>query len=283
MGSEEQRSTQSAAEGSEKRRSGVSRRRFLGGAAMFGAGAAAGGLTVSLGAGTAAEAAAETVPFRGRHQAGIATPAQAQLAFAAFDVTATSRADLVALLETWTAAAQAMTLGKLVPGGSPAPQVPPSDTGEVVGVTPKKLTITIGFGPSLFDHRFGLASKRPVLLKPLPELPNDKLDASYSGGDISVQACSDNPLVCFHALRELARIARGLALLRWMQLGFSRTSAITKDQATPRNLLGFKDGTRNIRAEQTGLMNDYVWVGEESDQPWMRNGSYQVVPPGFAY
>ena len=44
----------------------------------------------------------------------------------------------------------------------------------------------------------------------------------------------------------------GVVAHNWMELGFGRTSTTTTAQATPRNLLGFKDGTRNIKAEQTG-------------------------------
>ncbi len=128
---------------------------------------------------------------------------------------------------------------------------PPVDTGEAVGSPVSRLTITIGFGPSLFDHRFGLAGKRPAALAPLPPLPNENLDPNYSGGDLCVQACSDDPLVAFHAVRNLARLGMGVVAHNWMELGFGRTSTTTTAQATPRNLLGFKDGTRNIKAEQT--------------------------------
>jgi deferrochelatase/peroxidase EfeB len=62
-----------------------------------------------------------------------------------------------------------------------------------------------------------------------------------------------------------------------MELGFGKTSSTATSQATPRNLLGFKDGTRNIKAEQTALMDDYVWAGAESDQSWLRGGSYLVA------
>src|SRR5262249_47962445 len=48
-------------------------------------------------------------------------------------------------------------------------------------------------------------------------------------------------------------------------------------QDTPRNLMGMKDGTANIRAEDTAAMDRFVWVGNESDQPWMRGGSYMVT------
>ena len=42
----------------------------------------------------------------------------------------------------------------------------------------------------------------------------------------------------------------GVVSVRWSQLGFGRTSSTSKTQATPRNLFGFKDGTRNLKAEQ---------------------------------
>ena len=69
----------------------------------------------------------------------------------------------------------------------------------------------------------------------------------------------------------------GVVAHNWMELGFGRTSTTSTSQATPRNLLGFKDGTRNIKAEQTDLLNRHVWVGQETDQPWMRGGSYLVA------
>ena len=140
-----------------------------------------------------------------------------------------------------------------------------------------RLTITIGYGPSLFDHRFGLRREKPAALAELPPLPNENLDPDYTGGDLCVQACSDDPLVAFHAVRNLARLGMGVVEHNWMELGFGRTSTTTTAQATPRNLLGFKDGTRNIKAEQTDLMDDYVWVGPETDQPWMRGGSYLIA------
>ncbi|MEB0307647.1 Dyp-type peroxidase, partial [Cryobacterium sp. 10I1] len=60
-----------------------------------------------------APAAGSTVyPFYQDHQAGIVTPAQDRLHFAAFDLTpGASRADLVSLLQDWTTAAAALTAG----------------------------------------------------------------------------------------------------------------------------------------------------------------------------
>jgi deferrochelatase/peroxidase EfeB len=263
-----------------------SRRQLLAGAGAFGAGAVAGGLAGYFtrpaearpaGGGEAAGGNGLTVPFYGPHQAGIATPAQDRLAFGSLNVVAgASRADLRDLLRAWTAAAARMTRGRLI-GEVSSPYAPPVDTGEAVGSPVSRLTITLGYGPSLFDHRFGLAGKKPAALAPLPALPNENLDPDYTGGDLCVQACSDDPLVAFHAVRNLARVGMGVVEHRWMELGFGRTSTTTTSQATPRNLLGFKDGTRNIKAEQTRLMEDHVWAGPETDQPWLRGGSYLVA------
>src|SRR4051794_10558413 len=210
----------------------------------------------------------------GAHQAGIATPAQDRLAFAAFDVTSTDVSELQRLLGTWAAAAAQMTKGEPIGSVETAPEVPPIDTGEALGLHAAKLTITVGFGPSLFDDRFGLAGKRPAALEPIPALPGDTLDPNRSNGDLCVQACADDPQVAFHAIRNFARLARGTAVLRWSQLGFGRTSSTSTTQDTPRNLMGFKDGTNNIKAEDGTEMADHVWVGAEGDQAWMRGGSY---------
>jgi deferrochelatase/peroxidase EfeB len=262
-----------------------SRRRLLAGAGLAGAGAAAGGLAGFFGERAAASGSAtggtadgsQTVPFYGVHQAGIATPAQDRLAFGTLNVVpGASRADLRDLLRQWTEAAALMTAGRLV-GEVTEPLAPPADTGEAVGSPVSRLTVTVGYGPSLFDHRFGLAARRPAALADLPPLPNENLDPAYTGGDLCVQACSDDPLVAFHAVRNLARTGMGVVAHNWMELGFGRTSTTSTAQQTPRNLLGFKDGTRNIKAEQAGLMDSYVWVGQEADQPWMRGGSYLVA------
>jgi deferrochelatase/peroxidase EfeB len=263
-----------------------SRRRLLTGAGAAGAGVVAGGLggyfarPASTSAGAAGAAGAgngQAVAFYGPHQAGIATPAQDRLAFGTLSVVpGAARADLRDLLREWTAAAARMTAGEPV-GEDTQPYAPPVDTGEAVGSAVSRLTITLGYGPSLFDHRFGLAARKPSALAQLPPLPNENLDPDYTGGDLCVQACADDPLVAFHAVRNLARIGMGVVEHNWMELGFGRTSATTTGQQTPRNLLGFKDGTRNIKAEQTELMDEAVWAGSETDQPWLRGGSYLIA------
>lgn len=224
-----------------------------------------------------AQAGARLIAFHGDRQAGIVTPQQDRLAFAAFDITTTDRAELADLLRAWSAAAEAMTQGKPVPGETGSEHAPPVDTGEAAGLSPARLTITIGYGPTLFDDRFGLAAKKPAALNALPRLPLDDLEPERTAGDVCVQACADDPQVAFHAIRNLSRLAFGTAVLRWMELGFGRTSATGSTQATPRNLMGFKDGTRNLRADRDDLLDQHVWVGGDSDQPWLRGGTYLIA------
>jgi deferrochelatase/peroxidase EfeB len=80
-----------------------------------------------------------------------------------------------------------------------------------------------------------------------------------------------------HAIRNLSRIAFGRAALRWSQLGFGRTSSTSRSQATPRNLFGFKDGTANVKAEDTALVDDHVWVSPGDGAAWMTGGTYLVA------
>ena len=119
--------------------------------------------------------------------------------------------------------------------------------------------------------------RRPELLRDLPTFRNDVIRPEISGGDLCVQACSDDPQVAFHVIRNFARIGRGVVTLRWSQLGFGRTSSTSVAQDTPRNLMGFKDGTNDIKAENAIDMNRFVWVGDDADQPWLAGGSYLIA------
>jgi deferrochelatase/peroxidase EfeB len=220
----------------------------------------------------------EAVPFHGTHQAGIVTPVQDRLHFAAFDITTDDRAEIVQLLKDWTAAARAMVEGKPVGGGAVGglAEAPPDDTGEAVGLQPSRLTLTVGFGPGLFD-RFGLAKQRPAALADLPKFPGDALDPRRGGGDLCVQACADDPQVAVHAIRNLARIGFGKTAIRWSQLGFGKTSSTTPEAQTPRNLMGFKDGTHNVSGSDRAAQDKHVWVAKEDGPAWMTGGSYLVA------
>jgi deferrochelatase/peroxidase EfeB len=259
----------------------LSRRRLLASAGLgaAGIGLGAGGYLVGHNDAEAAEAeGAGAVPFHGEHQAGIATPVQDRLHFASFDLETESKAELRELMEAWTAAAAEMTAGKMVGSyeGSRDELAPPEDTGEAFGLPASNLTITFGFGPSIFDRPgLGLAAMRPAALKPLPALPGDELNALESDGDICVQACADDPQVVFHAIRNLAKIGRGTVTMRWSQLGFGKTSSTTRGGETPRNLFGMKDGTANIKAEDGAAMDKYVWV--DDGPAWIKGGSFLVT------
>ncbi|WP_157521281.1 iron uptake transporter deferrochelatase/peroxidase subunit [Mycobacterium sp. ACS4331] len=268
--------------------SGLSRRKLLGAA---GVGAAlVGTATAGVVAGRASAADSghvllqSPVPFRGERQAGIITEAQDRMHFATFDVTSDRREDLVEMLREWTHMAERMTRGEeTFEDGAVGlnPYAPPSDTGEALGLPASQLTLTIGFGPSLFlkdgKDRFGIADKRPEILKDLPKFGNETMDPARSGGDICIQACANDPQVAVHAVRNLARVAFGTAAVRYSQLGFGRTSSTTRDQATPRNLFGFKDGTNNLKAEDTGKLDRHVWVADGDGPAWMTGGTYMLT------
>ena len=243
--------------------------------------AAAGGLIAAAGtASTPRAATVEAVPkpiaatetFWGRHQAGIVTPPQSHCYFAAFDLTTDKRQDVIDLLQSWTDAAARLTAGQTAEPLGTDTDVPGPDSAEAVGLSPARLTLTFGFGPGLFikdgKDRYGLSGSRPDALIDLPRFNGDQLVAEKTGGDISVQACADDPQVAFHAIRQLARLSYDAAELRWAQTGFSSRPA---DGATPRNLMGFKDGTQT--PEQ---IDKAVWVGNDGPA-WMRGGSYLVV------
>ncbi|GAA4291777.1 iron uptake transporter deferrochelatase/peroxidase subunit [Streptomyces venetus] len=258
-----------------------SRRSLLGwgGAGLaLGAAAAGGAVAMARPDDESPPNASTAVPFHGPHQAGIATPVQDRLHFAAFDVTTDDREEFVQLLKDWTQAARRMTAGHPVGDGAYGglPEAPPDDTGEALGLKPSRLTLTIGFGPSLFE-KFDLADRRPDALVDLPKFAGDALDKNRSGGDLCVQACADDPQVAVHAIRNLARIGFGKVVIRWSQLGFGKTSSTTPEAQTPRNLMGFKDGTRNIAGTETDRLRKFVWASEKDGPRWMAGGSYLVA------
>jgi deferrochelatase/peroxidase EfeB len=216
-------------------------------------------------------------PFRGEHQGGIVMPAQRHSYFAAFDLVTTQRDDLIKMLGTWTDAAARMAAGRsAAPIGQNA-AIPGADTGEALGLPAARLTVTFGFGAGLFakdgKDRFAMTAQRPAALVDLPRFNGDQLIPTRTGGDLSVQACADDPQAAFHAVRQLARLGYGTAEMRWAQAGFI-AGFPTKE--TPRNLMGFRDGSSNPSIADPRAMAKFVWVGEEGPD-WMRGGSYVVV------
>jgi len=260
------------------------RRRFLSTAAsaaalaVGGVGAAQAASPAAAAAGVHAFGGGNVEPFWGRHQGGIATPQQTYTYFAAFDLVTEKRDELVRVLSTWTAAAARLTQGRTAAELTGDAAVEPADSGDVLGLAPRRLTVTFGFGPTLFIKegvdRFGLAARRPEALIDLPRFNGDQLVPERTGGDLCVQACADEPQVAFHAVRQLVRLGYGAVKIRWVQSGFMPGN---QQQATPRNLMGFKDGTMNVPVSNSALLDRFVWVAD--DGGWMHNGSYMVVRP----
>jgi deferrochelatase/peroxidase EfeB len=260
----------------------LSRRRFLscGFMAAATAGLSAQGAPAVIAAMNKGDDSAQTnatEPFWGGHQGGILTPLQHNTYFATFNLITTGRDDIIKMLRAWTAASARMAGGQTAkPLGSDV-SVPASDSGDTLGLSPARLTITFGFGAGLFgkdgQDRYDLAAWRPAALVDLPRFNGDQLVAARTGGDLSVQACADDPQVAFHAVRQLARLAYNVAQIRWVQTGFTANFSAGE---TPRNLMGFKDGTNNPSINNPGLMDQFIWVGDEGPD-WMRGGSYVVV------
>jgi deferrochelatase/peroxidase EfeB len=216
------------------------------------------------------------VPFHGVHQAGILPKSQRATAVVSFNATAYNRAELVDLFQTVTDRARFLTAG----GTPPVVGIdgPPSDSG-VLGptVVPDGLTVTFGVGPTLFDDRFGLASKLPSRLTPMKPFPNDDLDPAQTGGDLILQLSAGNADAVLHALRDIAKNTRGGMQINWRMDGF--TSPPRPTGTVPRNMQGFMDGISNPDTTSAAQMNRLVWIqpGQVDEPAWTAGGSYFVV------
>lgn len=260
----------------------MNRRAFLGMTAAGAAGVMLGGVLGKAQADlptskATASSVNETLDFYGLHQTGVVTPAQNFANVAAFDVTTSDVKELQALLKHWTEIAASLMAGKPLAVEPQDAAFPPTDTGEQLGLDTGKLTITFAVGASLFEKdgidRFGLRSRKPAGLTEMPIFHKDSLEEQLTHGDIVVQACSDDPIICFHAIRNLSKAARGVAHLRWQQTG----QLGVKSQGTKRNLFGFKDGTANPALQDEAFMKNNVWVDSGDGTPWLAGGTYMVV------
>ncbi|MDR7328617.1 Dyp-type peroxidase [Corynebacterium guangdongense] len=262
----------------------LNRRQFFGGAAAVGGAGLIGGCARPTP--TPAEPGDLMYPFEGEHQAGIVTPAQDTLHFAAFDLDESATGeDLAKLMQRWSDAARRLVVGGEMSargafGGGP--NFPPDDSGDAFDLGPHGLTVTFGFGRSLFvggdgrTDRFGLAGRMPRDFEDMSVMVNDFIVPERSHGDLCIQACANDPLVSTHAIRNLTRLAVPDAVLRWSQRGFGRSSSTSTSQQTPRNLFGQKDGTNNLKAEQPQLLDDHVWIPATGNpaSDWAVGGSY---------
>jgi deferrochelatase/peroxidase EfeB len=268
----------------------LSRRNLMAGGLLVGGAVIGGAVGAAAGAAHGADtrpAASDTEPFYGRHQSGIITDTQQHTVIAAFDLNTGLREHVTQVLRRWSELAAQLTSGQsaTVPIYDPPDVVSAyanttaksttSDSLDIWQAGPSRLTITIGFGRGLFSHngidRFGLADKLPPQLVDLPHFAGDQLAADQSDGDLLIHACGDDLQVVFHAIRALARVSPDIATLRWTQIGYSPSNAA----GTPRNLMGFKDGTVNSNAHPPADLDATLWAGADGPA-WMSGGSYLV-------
>lgn len=257
--------------------SDIERRRFLKGAAGV-VGGVAGGLTVGGLVGANADevpAPSALVPFNGSHQAGVLQSRQPAVTFLAFDVTAVDRSALVRMFHTLTERAQLLTAGGIPRNlGISAP----SDDSGLLGPTivADNLTVTIGLGASLFDHRYGLARRKPKRLRAMDTFPNDNLDRTICDGDLLIQLTADHSDTLVHAMLDVTKHCRAWLQPRWRIDG---STPPARPEGAPRNYLGFKDGIANPNVADPSAMDHLVWVQPDTvgEPNWTAGGSYQVV------
>ncbi|MEG0450049.1 MAG: iron uptake transporter deferrochelatase/peroxidase subunit [Lysinibacillus sp.] len=209
------------------------------------------------------------VGFYGKHQSGILTPVQTHIYFASLTILVTSKKELQALFKKWTPLIVRLMNGELMVDLTTNTRVPTGDTGEAEGLNASNLSITVGVGPTLFD-KLDMTKLKPFELANLPHFPKDQLQEEFSGGDICIQACADDPQVAFHAVRNLVRAASGKVEIKWSQAGFNSFPAAG---GTPRNLFAFKDGSVNPSITDEKDLKEVVWV----DKGWLKGGSYLVA------
>ncbi|AGL17049.1 Dyp-type peroxidase family [Actinoplanes sp. N902-109] len=125
------------------------------------------------------------------------------------------------------------------------------DTDATLAVLPARLTVTFGFGPGLYR-----AAGLPSPVADLPAFAIDRLEKRWSGGDLMLQICADDPLTVAHAQRMLIKDARPFAAVRWVQQGFRRSPGLEAPGRTQRNVLGQLDGTANPRGAE---LDTAVW------------------------
>jgi deferrochelatase/peroxidase EfeB len=232
------------------RRTFLRRSAALGAAGIAGAGAGAeaqaddASSASSAPGAAAADPLARRVAFDGAHQAGILAEPTEQVTFVALDAIAPSASELATGLRQLSAQARALSAGYQFAVRDRSD--PPPDSGTLgAAVAPDALTITVAFGASLFDDRYGLAARRPAGLTPMPRFADDKIDEARAHGDVLVTINANRRDTVVHALRELLRPVRGAFAIRWTLDGFVSAGRGPMPHSARRNLFGFRDGTAN--------------------------------------
>ncbi|MGB3828091.1 MAG: Dyp-type peroxidase, partial [Ornithinimicrobium sp.] len=245
-------------------------------AACSGEGSRQGAVSAAIG-GPTEQREPVRVAFVGAHQPAVtAMPVPALASLSAFRVTARDRDELAEMFADLSATVADAMAGRMPQVRDPA--YPPAETG-ILGPEPPPddLGIVVSVGASLFDDRFGLADRAPLELVEMPFLANDRLDPERSHGDILISIEAGHEDTIQHALRQVMRATRRHLVLAWSTEGYARGSTGAGGR-TPRNLLGFKDGTANLPAAEPEVMDASVWVGPDDGEPeWAVGGSYHAV------
>lgn len=237
----------------------VTRRGFFAGLGMTGAASVlAACSTAEDSAGTAGNGGAgdgasiRKIDFDGPHQAGIREDSQNHALLVAFNLKRDGlprgglKKNLERLMRIWTGDARSMTQG----------QIALADLEHELSIAPQNLTVTAGWGPKLIKDA-GLIDEAPSWVKKnlngLPKFKGDKLDPDFGGADVVLQICGDDLTAVSHAARVLTRGGRDYATPKWTQRGFVDSPT----GETPRNLLGFKDGTAIPRTDEE--YDESIW------------------------
>lgn len=207
----------------------------------------------------------QKIPFYGKRQAGIETPAPAFAQFMAIDLSPRiDRQGLKSLLRILTDDA-----ARLVDG-----QAPIVDQEPELASTAASMTITFGFGEKIFELA---GAEKPQWLKPLPAFEKiDRLEERWNDGDLLLQVCCDDKMALAHAQRMLLKTIRSFGKVRWVQEGFRHSYGSLKTGQTMRNLFGQVDGTVNPTTEE-GSMEDFVWGQYEGLEAWEEGGTSLVL------
>jgi deferrochelatase/peroxidase EfeB len=224
-----------------------------------------------------AEATAGTgTPFSpyGRHQGVLLRDPAAATAVLGFDLICQNRRELADLLGVLTDRIRRLSEGE--PVAPTDPSVPPADNGILGPSTPGgQVGVLIGVGASLFDDRYGLATRQPAGLTSMRTFPNDDLDPGLCHGDLSLQITADDRDVVTHAVRDITKHTRGGMQPRWRIDGFASRP---RPSGAPRNLLGFKDGSSNPSVRDPAGLDRLIWAAEDGSQPpWTSGGTFQVI------
>ncbi len=246
----------------------VGRRNLLGYVGAVGAGAVLGGT-----AGFAVPRPADAPPVtaavtrqsyspHGEHQAGITSPKPA--AFHAVSLTllpGTDKAALGRLMRTWTTDIENLMSGVPVPG----------DHAGVLAQSNVSLTVTVGFGPGVFQVA-GIERSKPTGLIDVPPMAHDRLDERWNGGDLLLLISADDDTTVCYAEDRLLGDAAPFASLRWVQVGSWRGTDAAGKPVTGRNLFGQVDGTANPQGQDLARA---LWNTDGPD--WFDGGTCLVI------